>query len=186
MVGTVAAYDVPNYWATGYIFWRACWGNKGQLQNHLLTGFLQFACYDQQLVCCVDDFCMAPMAAWKRWQVVWPTLDCELAAVVRFKLHELAWFDMVWNCFCLPMDCDFNMMSISNISSIFKPDGRCLGQSIRPGRRISGIKTQRETEWYRPGLVNLNSFFVKAQGWGLLFKSCPFYGALHDSNNGPA
>ena len=96
---------------------RACWGNKGQLQNHLLTGFLQFACYDQQLVCCVDDFCMSPMAAWKRWQVVWPTLDCELAAVVRFKLHELAWFDMVWNCFCLPMDCDFNMMSISNISS---------------------------------------------------------------------
>jgi hypothetical protein len=42
MVGTVAAYDVPNYWA---------------------TGLLQFACYDQQLVCCVDDFCMAPMAA---------------------------------------------------------------------------------------------------------------------------
>ena len=51
----------------------------------------------------------------------------------------------------------------------FKPDGRCLGQSITPGRRISGIKTQRETEWYRPGLVNLNSFFVKAQGWGFLF-----------------
>lgn len=48
----------------------------------------------------------------------------------------------------------------------FKPDGRCLGQSITPGRRISGIKTQRETKWCRPGLVNLFFFLWRLRAGG--------------------